>query len=485
MKENEVFENAAVVEGLRYADSKRYKRYSTKAFDMFERLHGKSPDTFFRSMMGHQLRQFDAHRYAMKTEGVSQASIPILRDYGFELITALFPGLIANDIFNVQPAKYKNYSIFYQNYLHTNAKGQTAANSRMIGSLLKDQIDTDYTSDSEVDKIVTVAGGGTSQYTVAAAGTLYRPLIPGTVVVTAVRTSNSAVMTAVDDGVSAMIGDVQAGTNTVDFVTGEIHVNFAEAVKINTQILLTYTFLGEGSEANAAEMDMTISEIQGSAKEHRLRFNYTIESQYAYRQQFGRSMDADMLAAAIADVRAEIDGDLIKAGFTAASVQTGQNASAGYVEWDRTPDAGVQYFYWREQFIDALHSMGNLIIDAAGFGEGNKVIGGLNFKQVVETIGPRVKLDNVPATAKGARKVGTIDGVLDCYYSPLLGADDFYVTYKGGPLQVGLSYNPWMPLYTSEPHMLDNGKLHRYLITSYGKVMVNRKLFVQGHLKKS
>ena len=480
--ESQLFNESHIVAGLRAAESKRYGKYAKRAFDMFEKVHGHQPDKLFMATMGHQLAQFDSWR---QDEGVSQASIPVLRDYGFELITVLFPGLIANDLFNVQPAKFKNYSIFYQDYLHGTAKGGTALNSRMIGSLLADQIDSNYTRDAEVNKVVGTGTGSNVNF-VLAGGNLFVPIVPGTVVLYATKQSDSTTMTIIDNGTTgALTGDIGAGTNTISYTTGALNVDFVAAVKNGTSVYLTYEFIGEGSETNAAQLDLTISEKQGVAKERRLRFNYTIEGQYAYKQQFGRSMDADLLAAAIADTRAEIDADLILSGYNASAVLTGATASAGSITWDRTPDAGVQYFYWREQFIDTLHSGGNLIIQSTGFGEGNKVVGGINFKQVVETLGPRVKLDSVAPTAKGARKIGTIDGTIDCYYSPQLGDNAFFQTFKGGPLQIGLTYNPWMPLYTSDPHMLDNGKLHRYLITAYGKLVINPKLFVLGTLTKS
>lgn len=167
-----------------------------------------------------------------------------------------------------------------------------------------------------------------------------------------------------------------------------------------------------------------------------------------------------------------------------AQVQTGPNACAGAVTWDRTPEAGVQYFYWREQFIDTLNAAGNLIVKSTHVGDANVAVGGINFKQVVENIGPRFKGAGT-TQVKGSRLIGTIDGKIKCFYEPMLSDNDFFVTYKGGPLEIGLSFNPWMPLFASEPHMLDNGKLHRYLITSNGSTPITRKFFVKGTLEQS
>ena len=268
-------------------------------------------------------------------------------------------------------------------------------------------------------------------------------------------------------------------------MTGAITVTFSADVLTAEPVLLSYEFVGEGSTENAAEWGLTIREKTGVAKERRLRYNFSIESQFSYRQQFGRSMDADLLASAIAEVRKEIDLDLILTANTTAKTLTGSGASAGSVTFDRTPDTGVQYFYWREQFIDTLNEAGNLIFKATGVGVGNIAVGGINFKQVLETIGPRFKPSGITGV-KGSHFIGDIDGgKIRCYVEPRMGDNEFFVTYKGGPLEPGLVYNPWMPLFASDPHMLDNGRLHRYLITASGKLVINSKMFVKGTLIQS
>lgn len=483
MTEDQLFEQPAIVEGLRYAESKRYRKFARTAFDIYEAVHGRSPDKMFQATMGQMLRLQASKNEEMKAEGTTQGSFPYLRDYSFELLTVLFPGLIANDLFNVQPAKFKNYSIFAENFKFDNNKGTTLAGSQMLGSRTKDNIDTNYTLDAEEGKEIATGNGSTAQYTVAA-NVLYVPLVPNTVVLVATK-ADGTTMTVVDNGSGALIGDVAAGTNTVNYSTGAIDVTFAANAKNATPVVLSYSYVGEGSVDNAMSASLGIDEIQGSAEMHRLQLDHTVESAFSFKQQFGKLLDPELLALAVANIKAEIDGDLIVTANNIAKVQTGLNASAGAVAWERTPSAGVQYFYWREQFIDVLSTAGNLIVDATGFGGGNKVVGGINFKQVVDTIGPRAKKIPMGQNDKGARKIAVIDDTIDCYYSPKLGPNEFFVTYKGGPLQVGLSYNPWMPLYTSEPHMLSDGKIHRYMVTGYGKVPVNRKLFVKGTLTQT
>ncbi len=477
----DVVGDSLMMEGLRIGDSRAFKPYAQTMGDLYEKLYGRAPDDITMATYGHVLRNF-AEKLNILKESTTQSSMPFLQDYGFELITALMPGLIANDQFTIQPARFKNYSIFFQDFEYQTTKNQTTAGTGAITALTADDIDENYTLDAEVDRVIGNGDGSTAVFSLAP-GAGFVPIVVGSVQVTSVDTGDNP-LAAVDDGVGGFTGDV-TGTNTINYVTGAITVTFNANVKNGTDVLLDYQYVGEGSTTNAPEYGMTISEITGVATERRLRYNFSIESQFSYRQQFGRSMDADLMAASVAQVRKEIDQTLTLFANTSAKVQTGANASAGSVIFDRTPDTGVQYFYWREQFIDTLNAAGNLIFKATGVGVGNIATGGINFKQVLETIGPRFQPSGITGV-KGSHFIGTLDGgKIRCYVEPAMLDNEFYVTYKGGPLEVGLSYNPWMPLFASEPHMLDNGKLHRYLITASGKKLVNPKMFVQGTLTQS
>jgi hypothetical protein len=76
--------------------------------------------------------------------------------------------------------------------------------------------------------------------------------------------------------------------------------------------------------------------------------------------------------------------------------------------------------------------------------------------------------------------------VKKCYFDPSLDDNAFFVSYKSqNPLEPGIVYSPWMPLFASDPHMLADGSLHRYLITSTGKTVINKKLFAKGTLVQS
>lgn len=466
-----------VTEGLQKSEKGVMSPIAKKAFDVYEKVHGSQPSVMFRSAMGHILENFAM--WAKQNEQVLQSDMPYLKDYGFELITALMPTLIANDLFQTHPAKFKNYSIFYQDYVYKTAKNQIASGTNAITSLTADDLDANYTKDAETNKVMATGNGALATFTIGA-GVFSVPMVASSIAITTVNTGDVA-MAAVDDGSGSLTGDVVTGS--VNYTTGALSIQFTSAVKNNTPVYISYQFVGEGSKENAAEYGLVIRELTGQATERRLRGSYSIESQFSYMQQFNRSMDADLLAGMIGEIRREIDQTLNKLGYTTAA----SGSAAGAVSWDRTPPTGVQYHYWRETFIDTINEMGNLVIKATGIGDVNRVVGGINFKSVMETLpGDRFMRATQTSDIKGARYIGTLDGTRRCYYEPALGDNEFYGTYKSAnPLEPSLVYSPWMPLYASKPHMLDDGALHRYLVTSSGQKVVNAKMFVKGTLTKS
>jgi len=78
--------------------------------------------------------------------------------------------------------------------------------------------------------------GVASTYTGTIANTLIEP---GSVSITTLDTG-STLMTVTDDGAGGLIGDIAAGTNTVDYTTGAVDVTFQAAVKNLELILVAY-----------------------------------------------------------------------------------------------------------------------------------------------------------------------------------------------------------------------------------------------------
>lgn len=66
-----------------------------------------------------------------------------------------------------------------------------------------------------------------------------RPIKAGTVKITALDTGDNP-MEVTDDGSGNLVGDVGAGANSVDYITGDIDVTFAVAVKSGEGIVLEY-----------------------------------------------------------------------------------------------------------------------------------------------------------------------------------------------------------------------------------------------------
>ncbi len=89
-------------------------------------------------------------------------------------------------------------------------------------------------------EVLDTGDGSAAAYTGTLTGISTAGVHPGTVTITAMRTT-AAVMTVTDDGSGNLIGDVSgSGTNTINYSTGVITVTFAGAVMNGVDITVSY-----------------------------------------------------------------------------------------------------------------------------------------------------------------------------------------------------------------------------------------------------
>ncbi len=145
-----------------------------------------------------------------------------------------------------QRAFVKNFSEFMRN------KGTLISFEGMFRSLGFDPIITELyqskidaqivkglevlpVSTNVIREVLGVGDGATTQF-----GPFYpenTTLIPNKVIIEA------GTQTIIDDGLGALVGDIGGGTNTVEYDTGVINVDFADPVPLDVEVLVTYEYL--------------------------------------------------------------------------------------------------------------------------------------------------------------------------------------------------------------------------------------------------
>lgn len=381
--------------------------------------------------------------------------------HGFDLIAAVMPSLIANDIVSVQPQTRKTGEIFYLEFLYGTTKGSITAGDTMFGWQQAGNSNIDYSSDL-VGLEPLVLGDGDTQPPAANANML--PLLAGSLIIT--DALSQEIFT--DDGAGVLAGSA-GGSGTVNYANGAIALTYAANIANGTQIFATYRTDFEATPGNIPEVNLHIQSIPVIARPRKLRARYTLDAAFDVNAAFGRSVGAELDVALASEIRQEIDGEMLEA------LRTGY--SAGTLDWAKTPPAGISYAEHKWTFLDDLIKVKSLIFTATRRATGNFIVAGTDVCNVIESLAPRFK----PAgqLQPGPHFIGTLDGSR-VYKNPYYPNDEAIVGYKGSMfMESGLVYAPYMPLYTTKPIMLDDFVTRKGMATQYAKKMVNPKFYAR------
>lgn len=381
--------------------------------------------------------------------------------HGFDLITAVMPSLIANEIVSVQPQTRRIGEIFYLEFLYGSNKGNISQGQTMFGWQTAGNSEIWYSSSMVNLEPLTQGDGDASPPN----GTLAKlPAVAGTVTIT----DALAQETFTDNGDGTLTGSA-GGSGTVDYATGVVALTYNAALAAATQVWATYETDFEQSPENIPEVNLQINSLLTEAKPRKLRARYSLDAAFDISSAFGRSVGADLDVALAAEIRAEIDGELM------AAILAG--ASAGVQTWSATPPAGVSYAEHKWTFLDDLVKVSNFIFSKTRRAVANFIVAGINVCNVIESLSPRFKREG--RVLPGPHYIGTLDG-MRVYKNPFYPDNESVVGYKGDMfMESGLVYAPYMPIFTTKAIMLDDFISRKGLATLYSKKMVNSDFYAK------
>lgn len=412
-----------------------------------------------------------------KNEATGISNMGNFIDYGLGIITAVMPSLIANEIVSVQPLKARNGEIFYLQYNYGSNKSGAKVGDAMLSPFTGPAANESYTSERTTEAL----GKLTTSTTSLKANLSYLPLTPGSV---EISIGDGIV---VDDGKGALA--VKPNTTftefkegTINYDSGEINLELNTALGTETDVLAQYSFsYGNGGVCCAStipEINVELGTLPVSTVARSLRARWMFDVDYEFDNVHGVNIEAELAAAMAAEVRHEIDMEIMNDLY--------MQASAGGTEfvWSKTPAQGVSYIDHKDTFVDTLIRMSNAIFGDTQRAQGNFIIAGLDVCSLLESLVGRF----VPSADNGTVKAGPhICGVLNGrwkviknpYYSP----DAFVMGAQGAShLESGYVYAPYLPLYTTETVMLDDFVKRKGVRTRYGKKMLNNRFYAKGKI---
>ncbi|AWD93015.1 major capsid protein [Bacillus phage vB_BceM-HSE3] len=408
----------------------------------------------------------NTHRQVAKfehmTESTQTSDVGAFKKAGFDIVTALMPSLIANDIVSVQPMSSRTGEIRYLKYLYGSNKGRTKAGTEFTNSFQRGETDFNYSADLVEGEFV--AKSGETEYEVNLG---YYPVRPGSVELMV------GAQLIHDNGQGVLTGAGLAAGSTVDYATGAVHLKFAAAA--GDDVLATYEYQNEFAPTSVPQVDLRLDLLPIIAKSRKLRALYSFDAAFDLTQDYGMDINTTMSTQITSEIKHEIDGELMND----LLVQAG--ATQQPLEWSKTVAAGISVADHYASFFNTTVEAGNAIFAATKRASASFIVIGIGVANIVETL-PQFRSAG-QVNPVGPHLCGTLNG-MPVYKNPYYPSDAFLVGYKGqGLFDSGLVYAPYMPVLSTQLLMDADFLGRRGFATSYGKKMVNNKVYAKGIIK--
>jgi hypothetical protein len=396
-----------------------------------------------------QLRQLE------ETTTISTPGLANFEKFAFPLIRAIFPNLVSSNLVSVQPMTGPSSMIFYLAFLYGSNKG-----TAVKGTDIWENPKPSYSSE-EIDS--ETFGTGTGSEDVFTGDLSYVPIRKNTLTVTA------DTVTGTDDGAGNITG-TGVDSGTINYTTGAISIDFTANVSTGVPVTASYEY---DMEANPQipEVDLVLTSSPVVAHPRKLRSRWSMEAAAHMRNLHGLDPETELSAVLAEELKFEIDREII--------AQLNVVASAGIVEFDKTPASGVSWQDHKQTFVDRMVEAGNKVFAKTRRAQTNWIVMGTDVATIVESL-PGFVPSGVTGTM-GVVYTGVLQGRWKCYKDPYMAPTRFLTGFKGSSfLETGYVYAPYIPLYVTPTVTLDDFVVRKGLGTWYGKKVVNSRFYCKG-----
>lgn len=472
MKFDEVrrYQESTLLKGMELAESRQWRDYTASIREGYRRKNKKPISNELLATTAQLLENTRLYAARMD-ETTRQVNLGSFIDYGFDVISAVVPSLIAPEVMSVQALQAKHGAIFYLQYLYGSDKGNIKAGTPMNNPFTGVDGEFNYSNDY-VDGEVIGSGTGTSLST----NLTYTPIRPGTIEVYK-GTTLIAKSGTVEDGVDTLAAENSSGaTGTVNLQTGAVAITVTAGAASDVYTI-KYRYDMDLTTVPFSQVDLDLKSISVEAFPRKLRARWLLDAAYELQQMKGIDAENELVVAMSSEIKHEIDGELLNRLYM-------QAANTGY-NWDaKNPTNSLSYQEYKRTLIDVFVQAHNDIFNQTKRVGANFIVAGTNVCSIIET------LEEFKAEALGSKVIngphfiGTLSGKWRVYKNPFYGDDNFLLGYKGDSyLDAGFVYCPYMPLYTTPTYVNDDFIFRKGLATSYGQVMLNNKLYAKGTIQ--
>jgi hypothetical protein len=271
--------------------------------------------------------------------------------------------------------------------------------------------------------------------------------------------------------------EVAADTVFADLATGELKAGFEGKTldyKYDNEAISTAGAKGVPAGVNVPQISLELAQLPVFAQSRKLAAYWGFDAAYDLKKQYGEDVTALMAAQAAGEIAYEIDTEICQDLY--------RMAGAGVeLTWSKTQPVGVSKIDHYDSFWATLAEGDAAIFKATQRFRSNYIICGVNVAAVIEVM--RNFDAAASSNAVGPHLIGTLGGKYKVYVVPQFDPDQFVMGFKSGNfLETGYVYAPYMPVLSTQMIMTANMVGQQGYATSYGKKMVNSKLYCRGRI---
>ncbi len=414
-------------------------------------------------MLDNVSRHFDANAPKVLTESGTQVVDIAKKNEYLNLVAAVMPTLVAEDVVSVQPLKQKAGVVYYMKHVYDSNRGQIAQGDNISNFVQvgpdADKIPNAFNYSAEtIEGEQVVQDGTTGNFTLA-----WLPVVPGSV-----NFVDNAQKAYKDDGAGKIMQDATAA-GTIDYATGLVSftskVTLAEGEQVNyAQDLFV-------APVNAPAIKTIIADVTITARPRKLKTGFSMDAAYDLAATQNIDLQTILQATATDEIRSEIDGEILN--------DLGNSGTQMSVSFNLPTPFGINKHDHYESFYQVLVAGANKVYQKTRRVTPNIVIVGELAANVIETMDKFVAAPSL--NTAGPHIMGTLNKRFMIVKNPYYPANKFTIVYRGDvTLDTGYVYAPYMPITATQFLLGSDFFGHQGYATSYGKKLVAPEFFCNG-----
>lgn len=414
-------------------------------------------------MLDNVSRHFDANAPKVLTESGTQVVDIAKKNEYLNLVAAVMPTLVAEDVVSVQPLKQKAGVVYYMKHVYDSNRGQIAQGDNISNFVQvgpdADKIPNAFNYSAEtIEGEQVIQDGTTGNFTLA-----WLPVVPGSV-----NFVDNAQKAYKDDGAGKIMQDATAA-GTIDYATGLVSftskVTLAEGEQVNyAQDLFV-------APVNAPAIKTIIADVTITARPRKLKTGFSMDAAYDLAATQNIDLQTILQATATDEIRSEIDGEILN--------DLGNSGTQMSVSFNLPTPFGINKHDHYESFYQVLVAGANKVYQKTRRVTPNIVIVGELAANVIETMDKFVAAPSL--NTAGPHIMGTLNKRFMIVKNPYYPANKFTIVYRGDvTLDTGYVYAPYMPITATQFLLGSDFFGHQGYATSYGKKLVAPEFFCNG-----